>query len=87
MWLGHAERLPLSGYPANVVNEVTGIVKDAYESAVALIQDEWDFVNNVALALVKRRALSHAEFVVIDRRPKGAYRFQPLGPGMSWAHP
>ena len=70
IWLGHAERLPLSGYPKNVVDEVTGILKDAYESAVALIQDEWDFVNNVVIALVKRRALSHAEFTVIDRRPK-----------------
>ena len=70
IWLGHAERKPLSEYPAEVVDEVTTILKDAYESAVALIQGEWDFVNNAALALVKRRALSHAEFTVIDRRPK-----------------
>ena len=72
-WLGHPERLPLPQYPADVIEEVTNILSETYESAVTLIEDEWDFVNNVALALVKRRALSHAEFTVIDRRPKGTH--------------
>jgi len=83
-WLGHAERLPISHYPADVVKEVNGIMTDAYEAAVVLVQDEWDFVNNVALALVKRRAVSHAEFVVIDRRPRSPHRIHPTGPAMSW---
>lgn len=75
LWQPQEARAALSAYPSDVIDEVDDLLRDAYERAKKLIEDDWDFTNNVALALVKRRALSHKEFVAIDRRPITPSRF------------
>lgn len=71
-WLGQSEDTPISHYPADIQAEVSELLRGAYQRAVVMIEQDWDFVNNVADALVRRRALSHRDFVIIDRRPRVA---------------
>ena len=86
-WHGQPEDTPLSQYPAAVVAEVDSMLSKAYDEAVRLIEHDWDFANNVALALIKRRALSHTEFVLIDRRPRETHRDYRGGAGAQSATP
>jgi ATP-dependent Zn protease len=69
-WLGQPEDTPLLAYPIAIQSEVAGLLSDAYQTAVKLIEQDWDFVDNTAAALMRRRALSHKEFVTVDRRPR-----------------
>lgn len=68
-WLGIDESRPLSDYPADVRNEVVEMLSTAFDDAVALIESEWDFVNCVGETLLRTRALSHKEIVILDRKP------------------
>lgn len=79
--LGLSETKPLGWYPGDkgadrnrfpqhVIEEVDAMLAERYEAALALIGHEWDFVNLVSDALARNRALSHREFVLLDRRPR-----------------
>lgn len=54
--------------PAALVAEAKGMLDDAYEEAKTLIANELQYVERVAEALVKARALSHDELIALDDR-------------------
>lgn len=49
--------------------EAAAIIRTCYDEAKILIQRDWDFVNNVASALIRDRAIAYRQFKQCDRRP------------------
>lgn len=56
--------------PLHLQQEAEAIVAECYGKAKTMIGEEWDYVNSTAEALIKNRALSHRQFVAIDRKPR-----------------
>lgn len=71
-WYGLPDRAPISQYPTQIRNEVERLLHSAYVSALDLIGRNWDFVNSAADALITSRALSHRDFMRLDRCPRSA---------------
>lgn len=69
-WYGLSDSAPISNYPSGIRDDVEKLLHGAYASALDLIGREWDFVNQTAEALIRTRALSHREFIRLDRRPQ-----------------
>jgi cell division protease FtsH len=53
-------------YSSNVMGEVDDLLRTAYKAAKSLIEGNRNFTNNVAMALLKNRGLSHQEFASIE---------------------
>jgi ATP-dependent Zn protease len=68
LWQPQATPSGLSLYPSPIIAEVDDLLRTAYRTAKRLIEDNRDFANRVATALLDNRALSHQAFVTIDRR-------------------
>lgn len=71
LWHGATGRAATLHYPAHLVAEADALLIDAYCQGKALIQSEREFAERVAQALVKQRALSHKDFIALDRKPAG----------------
>ena len=53
-------------YPGPVADEAKEMLKGAYERALLLMRSEGDFLEAVAVALIKQRALTHEALVQLD---------------------
>lgn len=53
-------------YPGPVAEEAREMLKEAYERALVLMRSEGDFLEAVAVALIKQRALTHQALVRLD---------------------
>lgn len=60
----------VSRSPLVLQKEAADILTSCYREAKALVSWDWDFVNNVAMDLIRHRAIGHAQFRSCDRNPK-----------------
>ena len=65
VWYGRSGHDSQRFYPAPVVDEANTMLKDAYGRARKLMEDEQVLVEDLAITLISKRALTHPEIVAI----------------------
>lgn len=72
LWFGTSLDDGLRSAPAPLVEEVNEMLTQAYDRAQELINEDEEFVGDVARMLIEHRALTHQQILLIEERPKPA---------------